>query len=141
MIRELDRMISQLLIHIPVEDIFKDFSLRTDIDEIQTFSQILTIAKQSGGNLIHIILSTSVAITTRVNIRSEINTILSGKKFELYIMAIMPVSIMLYVSFTQPGFFNPMYHNVFGVIIMTICLGLYIASIALAYKILSIEDR
>lgn len=141
MIRELDRMISQLLIHIPVEDIFKDFSLRTDIDEIQTFSQILTIAKQSGGDLIHIIYSTSVAITTRVNIRHEINTILSGKKFELYIMAIMPASIMIYVSFTQPGFFNPMYHNIFGVIIMTICLGLYITSIVLAYKILSIEDR
>ena len=141
MIRELDRMISQLLIHIPTEEIFKNFSLRTDIDEIKTFSQILSIAKQSGGDLIHIIFSTSSSISSRVNIRTEINTTLSGKKFELYIMAIMPVIIMIYVSFTQPGFFTPMYHNLVGIIILTICLVMYILAVVIAYKILSIEDR
>lgn len=141
MIRELDRMISQLLIHIPAEEIFKEFSLRTDIDEIKTFSQILSIAKQSGGDIIHIIFSTSSSISSRVNIRMDINTILSGKKFELYIMAIMPVIIMIYVSITQPGFFNPMYHNLVGIILMTVCLVMYVASVVLAYKILSIKDR
>ena len=140
MIRELDRMISQLLIHVPPETVFKEFSVRTDIDEIKTFSQILSIAKQSGGDLIHIIFTTSSSISSRVNIRMEINTALSGKKFELYIMALMPIVIMIYVSFTQPGFFTPMYHNLIGIVIMTACLATYITALIIAYKILSIKN-
>lgn len=140
MARELDRMTGQLLIHVAPEAIFKDFSQRTDIDEIKTFSQILSIAKQSGGDLIHIIFSTSSSISSRVNIRIEISTALSGKKFELYIMAMMPVAIMIYINFTQPGFFSPMYHNLIGIIIMTACLIVYAAAVAMAYKILSVED-
>lgn len=138
---ELDRMISQLRIHIPVENIFRDFALRTDVDEIKTFSQILSIAKQSGGDLIHIIFSTASSISSRVNIRIEINTALSGKKFELYIMAVMPVIIMVYVKLTQPGFFDPMYHNIGGIVLMTVCLAIYICAIIMAYRIISIKDK
>ncbi len=141
MIRELDRMISLLMIHVPIEQIFNNFASRTDIDDIKTFSEILSIAKQSGGDLIHIIFATSSSISSHVNICMEINTVLSGKKFELYIMAVMPIIIMLYVSLTQPGFFEPMYHNVGGIIIMSICLSLYLIAIFIAYKIISIKDR
>lgn len=140
MTRELDRMLGQLLIHIPPEAIFRDFARRTDIDEIKIFSQILSIAKQSGGDLIHIIFTTTGSISSRINIRLEIDTALSGKKFELYIMAVMPVVIMLYINLTQPGFFNPMYHNLVGIIIMTVCLAVYISAIAIAYRILAIEN-
>ncbi len=141
MTRELDRMLSQLLIHIPSELIFRDFAMRTDIDEIKTFSQILSIAKQSGGDLIHIIFETATSISSRVNIRMDINTALSGKKFELYIMSIMPIIIMVYVSLTQPGFFKPMYHNLGGIVIMSICLSLYLLAVFISYKIISIKDR
>lgn len=141
MTRELDRMLSQLSIHIPIEHIFRDFAIRTDINEIKTFSQILSIAKQTGGDLIHIIFQTSASISSNINIRTQINTALSGKKFELYIMAIMPLIIMVYVSMTQPGFFEPMYHNIGGIIIMSICLFMYILSIFLGYKIVSIKHR
>lgn len=139
MTRELDRMVSQLLIHISPETIFRDLSARTDIDEIKTFAQILSIAKQSGGDLIHIIFTTSSSISSRINIRIEINTALSGKKFELYIMALMPIAIMIYINITQPGFFMPMYHNITGIIIMTVCLIVYLIALAAAYRILSVE--
>lgn len=139
MTRELDRIIGQLHLHMSPEAIFMELSQRTDIDEIKTFSQILSIAKQSGGDLIHIIFTTSSSISSRINIRIEINTALSGKKFELYIMALMPVIIMLYINLTQPGFFNPMYHNIIGIIIMTACLLMYMGAIVMAYRILSVE--
>ena len=138
MLRELDRMISQLLIHVSPEHIFKDFAMRTDIDYIKTFSQILSIAKQSGGDLIHIIYTTTSSISSSIDIRTEINTALAGKKFELYIMAFMPLIIMLYINLTQPGFFSPVYHNIAGIAIMTACLVIYGVSIAIAYKILDI---
>lgn len=140
-VRELDRMSSQLLIHIPPEQIFRDFALRTDIEDIKTFAEILSIAKQSGGDLIHIIFTTASSISSKINIRTEINTAISGKKYELYIMAFMPIVIMIYVSLTQPGFFQPMYHNLSGIVIMSLCLCVYILAVFLAYRIISIKDK
>lgn len=140
MVRELDRMSGQLLIHIPTEQIFRDFALRTDIEDIKTFAEILAIAKQSGGDLVHIIFTTTSSISSRFNIRMEINTAISSKKLELYIMAAMPLIIMIYVSLTQPGFFKPMYHNISGIVIMSICLLVYVLAVYIAYRIISIKD-
>lgn len=131
------KMSHKIMLHIPVETLFTDFANRTDIHHIQTFSQILTIATKSGGNLIQIIMSTTSSISSQIEIRREIDTSLSGKKYELYIMAVMPLLIILYIKCTQPGFFNPVYNNLLGSILMFICLLFYMLAIYLAYKIIT----
>lgn len=140
MASELHLMVHKLNIHIPIEDIFADFASRSDIEILKTFSQILTTAKQTGGDLVHIITATNSSISSQIEVRLEIDTALSGKRLELYIMAAMPIVIMFYIKFTQSGFFTVMYHNITGIIIMSLCLILYIAAVSLAYKILSITD-
>ena len=130
-------MSHKIMLHIPAETLFTDLANRTDIHHIQTFSQILTIATKSGGNLIQIIMSTTSSISSQIEIHREIDTALSGKKYELYIMAVMPLLIILYIKFTQPGFFNPVYDNLLGSILMFICLLFYMLATYLAYKIIT----
>lgn len=139
MYRELDMMINKMKVNIPVEEVFADFANRTDIEAIHTFSQILSISKQTGGDLRSIIFSTTTNISSQIDIRMEIETHLAGKKYELYIMSAMPPIIMAYIKLTQPGFFNPVYHNVLGVIVMSFCLFVYVIAVIMAYKILSIK--
>lgn len=136
-VSELEHMCKKLMLHVPPEDIFMDFAMRTDIEHIKSFSEILSIAKRSGGDLVGIILSTSASISTQIEIQHEIEINLSGRKYELYIMSVMPLLIMCYVKATQPGFFNPVYGNPAGIIIMSVCLLLYGAAIFMAHHILS----
>ncbi len=134
---ELLMMEKRIQLNIPVETAFSDFAYRTDIEIIHTFSQILSIAKQTGGDLRTIILSATSNISSQIDIRMEIGAHLAGQKLELYIMAAMPPAIMIYIKLTHEGFFDSVYHNLLGVIIMTFCLGLYVASVFIAYRILS----
>ena len=136
-LEEAQRMSQKIMLHISPDLLFKDFAERTDIEHLKTFSEILSIAARSGGNLIQIILSTTSSIRTQIDIHREIDTALSGKKYEFYIMTIMPILIMIYIKLTQPGFFTPVYHNIVGAFLMLICLGLYMFAIYLAYKIIS----
>ena len=46
---------------------------------------------------------------------------------------------MLYMTITSPGFFDVLYHNAMGVLIMTGCLILYVVACFIADKILKIE--
>lgn len=134
---EIQKMCNNLMIHIPPNIIFKDLASRCDISHIKTFSEILNIASKSGGNLIQIILSTTSSITTQIDIYREIDISLAGKKYEFFIMAIMPIIIMIYIKLTQPGFFNPIYNDIVGNILMLICLCFYGLAIYIGYKIIS----
>ena len=134
---EVQKMSNKIKLHIPIDVLFKDLASRCDIEHIKTFSEILTIASKSGGNLIQIILSTTSSITTQIDIYREIDISLSGKKYEFLIMAIMPVIIMIYIKITQPGFFNPIYENILGTFLMLICLCIYGLAIYIGYKIIS----
>ena len=134
---EIQKMSNNLLLHIPPDIIFKDLATRCDITHIKTFSEILNIASKSGGNLIQIILSTTSSITTQIDIYREIDISISGKKYEFFIMAIMPIIIMIYIKITQPGFFNPIYNDITGNILMFICLCFYGLALYIGYKIIS----
>lgn len=140
-LNELDQMINKLMLHIPPEDIFSEFASRTDIDHIKTFSDVLSIAKRTGGDLIFIIITTSSSISSHIEIQRDIDTSLSSKKSELYIMSVMPLIIMIYISLTQPGFFEAVYFNIAGIIIMSLCLGFYGLAIFWAYKIINNVSR
>lgn len=134
---EIQKMSNKIMIHISPDILFKDLASRCDINHIKTFSEILTIASKSGGNLIQIILSTTSSITTQIDIYREIDISLSGKKYEFFIMAIMPIVIMIYIKLTQPGFFSPIYNNLAGALLMFICLCFYGLAIFIGYKIIS----
>lgn len=136
---ELKLMERKLLLNIPIESIFEDLGNRTGIEEIINFCEILKIAKKTGGNLISIIRTTSEHFREKYNIKSDINVSIAARKYEQIIMFIMPIFIFIYINLTQPGFFAPLYHNILGIIISSICLSIYFLSLLLTKKILSIE--
>lgn len=136
---EINIMKRKLLLNIPVEKLFEELAERTDIEEIISFSEILIISKKSGGDIISIIKNTVTAIRNNISVAEEINTSISARKFEQLIMIAMPLLIFVYIDFTQPGFFSPLYHNIVGIFISSICLCIYLFAICLSRKILKIE--
>ena len=119
---ELDLMLKKLAINIPIEKIFSDFSIRSQCNDILMFSQILTIAKRNGGD-----------------INREIATVLSSRKYEQNIMSLMPVVIMSYIRLSSDGFFEPVYHNITGILIMSLCLILYLLAIVIGLKFSAVK--
>ena len=61
------------------------------------------------------------------------------KRFEQKIMNLMPFFIVFYVDVTSPGFFEPMYRTAAGRVVMTACLGMYLAACVISQRILQIE--
>ena len=122
-----------------IEAVLQDFADRSGIEEIQDFTDVFATAKRTGGDLIAIIRKTSEHISTRIDVKREINTVISSKKMEQNIMSVIPFLIILYLNFSSTGFMDSLYGNITGIVIMTICLGLYIISLYLAKKIITIE--
>ena len=71
--------------------------------------------------------------------RREIDTFLAAKIYEQRIMMVMPAGVLLYIRLGSGEFIADLYHNPAGIAIMTVCLGLYLASCVLAEKIMDIR--
>lgn len=122
-----------------LEKILHDFSDRCKVDDVMEFVEVFSVAKRSGGNYISIIQTTADAISSKIEVKKEIDTFLSGKKYEQKILSFVPPSIIAFVDFSSPGFLNALYKNPVGIIIMTICLILYVGALVWGRKVTDIK--
>ena len=108
-------------------------------EDIRDFADIFQIAKRGGGDLRGIITNTAQIIGGKQEIRREIETVVSEKRFEQQIMRCIPFFIIFYISLTTKGYFESLYHNLFGWMLMTAALAVYIVACRISDRILHIE--
>lgn len=134
--RELERMRRGIVINIAIEELFYDFGKRSTIPQIQEFADVLSIAKRNGGNIPEMIRLNAECIRHKVEAEEEIDTLIAGKRLEQMIMNIMPFGITLYLEYSNPGYFDILFHNIQGIGIMSGCLAAYLTAYYLSERIL-----
>lgn len=115
------------------------FAIKTELDEIENFAEVLSVGKNSGGNLLEIMSSYVKMIDEKMEVFQEIETMVAARKYEQKIMNMIPFIILLYMELTSKGFFSMLYHNILGNIVMTISLGLYLVAVYMSEKIVNIN--
>ena len=136
--KELFRIESGLHNNIPLEKLFLALAKDSGVEEIREFAEVFAIAKRSGGNMIEIMERTVNLISSRLEVEKEIDLILSAKKMEQKIMDVVPFLIIAYIGISSKGFFDVLYHNPVGILIMSFCLLIYTAAFLLSEKIIQI---
>lgn len=121
-----------------LDEVFIDAGKVTGIDELIQFGRLYEIAYSRSGNLSEIMDKVASSIIDNMETENEIYLSLCERQFEMKIMNIMPIAIMFYINVTNNGYFDKMYHNLPGIIIMTVCLGVYIMSYYAGYRIMNI---
>ena len=116
-----------------LEHLLLDLGRRCPQSALEDFANIYVIACKSGGGWTEVIVKIVAGINQRMEVQQEIETLIHGKKMESRIMCIIPFFILFYMDITSKGYFDVLYHNLAGIIIMTICLGIYIFGIYLEY--------
>ena len=115
-----------------------DLGRRCPESSLEEFAGIYSIACKSGGGWTEIIMKIVAGINQRMEIKQEIETLVHGKKMESRVMSIIPFFILFYMDVTSKGYFDVLYHNLAGILIMTICLGIYIVAFLMSEKITEI---
>ena len=138
-IQEFSWIRAQIALNKTVEEVLGDLAYRTGIEDVENFAEIFQTAKRTGGDLMKIIQQTGKNIGERIEIQREMETLISAKKLEANVMAVVPLGIILYMWLSSPGFLDSLYHNVFGCVIMTVLLVVYIGAYLVMQKITDIR--
>lgn len=137
--QEFGYMVNQLRMNVTVEKVLEDFAVRSQIEDIQSFSEVFHTAKRTGGDLISVIKLTGTIISDKIEVKREIVTLITAKRMEANLMKGIPIFILIYLSLSSPGFLAPLYHNTFGIIVMTVLLLMYLAALLVIERIVAIE--
>ena len=136
---ELRHIIAGLDNNVVLEKLLYNLGMRSSLPDVVQFADVFLIAKRSGGSMTDILSKTAAIIEQKTETDKEIQLMISAKKMEQKIMNMVPFFIIFYVGSTSKGFFDALYHNLIGVIVMTVCLGFYLVAYLLSRRIVDIE--
>lgn len=124
---------------ITLEKLLVDLGNRYPDSEIAEFAEVYSIACKTGNQWNEVISKTVSLITQKIEIKEEIEILIHGKKVENRVMCVIPFFILLYMDVTSKGYFDVLYHNILGIMIMTVCMSIYIFAYLLAQKVTEIK--
>ena len=134
---DLKEMNRQIDMKMPVEKALMELIKKYPLEELESFGEIFLYTRRLGGGYVKNLRDTAERIEGRINMRSELDTMISQKKLELYIMSVMPMAIILYMRVTADGFLDPMYHNLGGIFMMAGALAVYVGSVILGMTMIT----
>ena len=138
-IQEISYIVRGVEMNETIEDMFAQFSERAHNEDIENFVDIFRTCKRTGGDMVQVIKTTSQTIGEKIEIKQEINTMISGKKFEFKALMVMPIFLILLLSVSSADYMAPVFETAIGHIVMTIAIVLFAVAYVVGDKIMTIE--
>ena len=138
-LREFRYMIRQLDMNLTAESVLLEFAVRTGDEEVWTFATVFGVAKRSGGDMIAMIHTAVGRITEQVELLGEMETLIAAKKLEFHIMTAIPICMLCYMRLSFPGLLQVLYGNIFGIVLMSVCLLVYLLAYLAGRHIVEVE--
>ncbi len=125
LVLELKQICVKINLGEPMEKLLREFSRRSHLEELEYFSEVFSVGKRSGGNIVSIMKNTIYMLQERMEAEAEIITAITEKKLEFQLMTVIPLAIILYLRIGAGNLINSLYGNVTGICVMTVCLAFY----------------
>lgn len=122
-----------------LENMILEWANRWDIQEIYEFASVVTLAKRYGGNMPWLIRKLCKNMLDCSLVDEEIQTMTASKRLEGNIMILVPFCILLYMKTVNGSYLSPLYENLGGRVLMSICLIIWLLSVVVIEKIVDIE--
>lgn len=137
--KDLYGILNKISINKNIEQIFREYSNEKDILEITYFSDVLSITRKTGGNIIEVMRETKNMIYEKEDLERQIEIVTSSKRYECMVMAVMPPGIITYLRIFSKGYMDTMYGGMGGILIMTVFFFIYVVLILMSLKISQIR--
>lgn len=103
----------------PLEVPLQDFAKRSALAEVQSFADVVTIAKKAGGDMVEVVRNTSQFIGEKLDVELEVSVVVAQKRFESRIMMAMPFVFVGMLGFVAGDYMEPLYQGI-GWIVITV---------------------
>ena len=137
-VREISEIVLGLRNGRTLEEMVAAFGARSNSEDIENFSNVISNCHRMGGNFKDVIRKTRDIISDKSAIENEITTKLASNKLQLNAMCIMPVMLVAMLKMSSSSFADNL-ASALGVVVTTLAIGLFVASYFWGRKIIDIR--
>ena len=120
-------------------ELWRDFGMRSGVEDIRDFSDVFSSCRDAGGNLVRTVDRAAEILNDKIGVESDIKTMSSQKVTEGRMVGAMPILMIVFLRLTSPSYRRVMYENFVGRIIMTVSILITIAAFLVTEKVTRIE--
>jgi tight adherence protein B len=112
---EFGRVVREVNLGLAFDTALDNMVRRVRSDDLELMATAITIQHQVGGNLAEILDSIAFTIRERVRIKGEIRTLTAQQRMSGYVVAFLPIGLVIVLFALQPKFMEPMLKNPPGI--------------------------
>ena len=139
MAEEFKKMSLELSYGLSIEETFRRFSERIQLEEVAYLTASLSILNRTGGNIIQVFSSIEKSLFNKKKLKLELASLTGSSKIIVYVLFIVPPLFILFISLINPSYFEAMYSTTLGLILCGIILVIYICYIFVVRKIMKVR--
>jgi tight adherence protein B len=102
------------------EDSLKAMEERLPVPEFSMFSAGVRIARETGGNLADMLESLADTLYRKLQVEGKIDALTAQGKIQGLVMALLPIGIMVILSFMEPKMMHPLFHTFTGWVVLVV---------------------
>jgi tight adherence protein B len=143
---EFQRVIREVNLGLPFEQALNNMVRRVRSEDLELMATAINIQHQVGGNLAEILDSIAFTIRERIRIKGEIRVLTAQQRLSGYVVAGLPIFLVVILSIIAPKFMEPMFYDEpsviglpLGVILLAIGGVMMLMGFAIIRRIVDIE--
>lgn len=137
-VQEVDTILHGVQNNIPLEDMLYDFGMRSGIADILSFAEVFKVSYRTGGNMKDVVQRTYTILSDKMEMREDIETVVTSNKTEQNTMLVMPVALVAVIKYMSPDF-AANFATVTGVLATTVAVIIFIAAYYVGKNVLEIK--
>jgi tight adherence protein B len=119
-------MFKQLNLGLPMRDALLQLLDRVPSADLQVLATAILVQRDTGGNLVEILERTVFVIRERLRIQGEIQVQTAQGRLTGWILAALPVVMMVLLNLVNPGYSTILFHDPFGRKLMYFSVGMLV---------------
>lgn len=136
---EFKKMHLELSLGLEIDVVFSRFAERIDLEEVTYLTASLSILNKTGGNIISVFSSIEKSLFNKKKLKLELESLTSSSRMIVYVLFLVPLLFVVFVSIINPGYFLPFLNNTIGLILLGLMILYYIIYIIFVRKIMKVR--
>jgi tight adherence protein B len=119
--------------------VFNRFYERVKLEDAKYIVSSLILLNKTGGNIVKVFDSIEKSIYDKKKLREELNSLTASSVFVFRVLVCLPFIFSLIIYILNPTYFDPLFNNFIGLIILGLIIVLYITYILIIKKVLEVK--
>ena len=125
------QMVKDLNYGLTLENVFERLEERVKLEELKYISTSLSILNKTGGNIVKVFSSIEKTFFSNRKLAEELKNLTAASTFLYRVLTLIPIVFILVIYLLDSTYFNPLFTNIIGYLIIGFVILLYVTYILL----------